>query len=136
MKNYRLDEESLLDYAKLVSVIRLEITQRVGQLDSVKEDKVDEADEMKTGSPLLHNGMNSKGSKADFNPAYNPSHPSRKRKSLRQIDSHTRLKIVKLVASNTRTCGEVARLFDVKVQAVYGLLKDLKKSRRLFLKKR
>jgi len=46
------------------------------------------------------------------------------------------MKIVKLVASNTRACGEVARLFNVKVQAVYDLLKDLKKSQRLFLRKR
>ena len=136
MSNYRLDEESLLDYAKLVSAIRLEITQSVGKLDSVKEEKVDEADEKETGSNHLHQWVIAKASRADFSPAYNPSHPSRKRKSLRQVDADTRLKIVKLVASNTRTCGEVARLFDVKVQAVYGLLKDLKKSQKLFLKKK
>ena len=54
MSNYRLDEESLLDYAKLVSAIRLEITQSVGKLDSAKEEKVDEADEKETGSNHLH----------------------------------------------------------------------------------
>ena len=54
MSNYRLDEESLLDYAKLVSAIRLEITQSVGKLDSVKKEKVDEADEKETGSNHLH----------------------------------------------------------------------------------
>lgn len=46
------------------------------------------------------------------------------------------MKLVKLVASNSRTSGEVARLFDVKVQAVYDLVKDLKKNKGLFLKKR
>lgn len=46
------------------------------------------------------------------------------------------MKLVKLVASNSRTSSEVARLFDVKVQAVYDLVKDLKKNKGLFLKKR
>ena len=136
MSNYRLDEESLLDYAKCVSAIRLKITQRVEQLDEVKGEKVDEIGEKETVRNLSHLRADSTACRADFNPAYNPSHPCRKRKSLRQVDSDTRLKIVKLVASNTRTCGEVARLFNVKVQAVYDLLKDLKKSRRLFVKKR
>ena len=136
MSNYRLDKESLLDYAKCVSAIRLKITQRVELLDEAQGEKVDEIGEKETLRNLSHLWANAKACKADFNPAYNPSHPCRKRKSLRQVDSDTRLKIVKLVASHTWTCDEVARLFNVKVQAVYDLLKDLKKSQRLFLKKR
>jgi len=46
------------------------------------------------------------------------------------------LKIVKLVATKSRTIGEVARLYNIKVQAVYDLLKDLKKKKRFFLRKR
>jgi len=44
----------LLDYAKLASAIRLEITQRVGQLVEVKEEKVDEGEENETESPYLN----------------------------------------------------------------------------------
>ena len=91
---------------------------------------------MKNESAYLNQSAIAEASKEDFAPAYNPSHPRRKRKSLRLIDSETRLKIVKLVASNSRTCGEVARLFNIKVQAVYDLLKDLRKKKRCFLKKR
>ena len=136
MSNYRLDEESLLNYAKCVSAIRREITQWVEELNDENGAKVDEVSEKETVENQKQYRVNLKVCIADFQSAYNPCHPSRKRKSLRQVDSDTRLKIVKLVASNTRTCGEVARLFNVKVQAVYDLLKDLKKSRRLFVKKR
>ena len=136
MSHYRLNSESLLDYAKLVSAIRLEITQRVGQLAKAEEQKVNEAEENETNRDCPNQWSIAGASKEDFTPAYNPSHPRRKRKSLRLIDSETRLKIVKLVASNSKDCGEVARLFNVKVQAVYDLLKDLKKKKRSFLKKR
>ena len=37
MSHYQLDQESLQDYAKLASAIRLEITQRVGQLAKAEE---------------------------------------------------------------------------------------------------
>ena len=116
--------------------MRLEITQRVGQLAEVKEEKVDEVEENETESPRLNQWAIAGASKEDFTTAYNPSHPRQKRKSLRLIDSETRLEIVKLVATNSRTHGEVARLYNVKVQAVYDLLKDLKKKKRFFLTKR
>ena len=136
MSHYQLDQDSLLDYAKLASAIRLEITQRVEQLAKAEEQKVNEAEENENESACLNQSAITEASKEHFAPAYNPSHPRRKRKSLRLIDSETRLKIVKLVASNSKDCGEVARLFNVKVQAVYDLLKDLKKKKRSFLKKR
>ena len=54
MSNYRLDEESLLDYAKCVSAIRLMISMRVEQLDIVKGEKVDEVGEKETLRNLSH----------------------------------------------------------------------------------
>ena len=45
MSNYRLDEESLLNYAKCVSVIRCEITQRVEALDDANGEKVEKDSE-------------------------------------------------------------------------------------------
>lgn len=40
------------------------------------------------------------------------------------------------MASGTRTSGEIATLFNVKVQVVYELVKDLKKKKILFINKR
>jgi len=54
MSNYRLDEESLLNYAKCVSAIRREITQRVKELDDANEEKVDEVSEKETVRNLKH----------------------------------------------------------------------------------
>ena len=80
--------------------------------------------------------MNGKARRKDFILVWNPCHPSRKRRSLRQLDVDTRLRLVKLVASGTRTSGEIATLFNVKVQVVYELVKDLKKKKILFINKR
>ena len=54
MSNYRLDKESLLDYAKCVSAIRIKITQRVERLDEAHGEKVDEIDEKETIRNLSH----------------------------------------------------------------------------------
>ena len=66
MSNYRLDKESLLDYAKCVSAIRLKITQRVEQLDDSKGEKVEEVGENETVGNLSHLRVNSKACRADF----------------------------------------------------------------------
>ena len=72
----------------------------------------------------------------DLHIASNPSHPCRKRKTLRQLDSATRLKVVRLAASKLYTCEEIASRFNIKVQAVYDLSKDVKKRKVYFIKKK
>ena len=66
----------------------------------------------------------------------NPSHPNRKRRSLRQLNSKERLHIVKLAASKSRTSVEIAELYNVKVQVVYDLVRDSKKRQSYFIKKK
>ena len=43
--------------------------------------------------------------------------------------------IAKLAASRTRTSGEIASLYNIKVQVVYDLMKDAKK-KAYFVKKK
>ena len=57
----------------------------------------------------------------------NPSSPHRKRRTLRQLGTGERVKIVKMLASKKRTGEEVADLFNVKVQVVRDLNKDYKR---------
>ena len=66
----------------------------------------------------------------------NPSHPNRKRRSLRQLNSKERLQIAKLAASKSRTSIEIAELYNVKVQVVYDLVKDSKKKQAYFIMKK
>ena len=47
-----------------------------------------------------------------------------------------RLKVVKLLASRTRTGQEVADLFSLKLQAVRDLAKDVKRKQTYFIQKR
>ena len=54
MSNYRLDEESLFNYAKCASAIRLKITQRVEQLNDAKGEKNEEVGEKGTVRNLWH----------------------------------------------------------------------------------
>jgi hypothetical protein len=86
----------------------------------------------------LHHSQRSKSpiEELNFGHAANPSHPSRKRKTLRQLDSAARLQVVKLASSKTKTCNEIALIFNIKVQAVYDLSKDLKKKQVYFVKKK
>ena len=136
MSHYQLDEESLKDYAKLVSAIRLEINQRVSAHLREKEEEIGEANEESQDREQVRQPSDLKPRREDFSEVFNPCHPSRRRKSLRQLDAETRLRLVKLVASKSRTCGEIATLFNVKVKAVYELVKDLKKKKVLFINKR
>jgi len=46
------------------------------------------------------------------------------------------LHITKLAASRTRTSGEIAGIYNVKVQVVYDLMKDAKKKKAYFVKKK
>ena len=66
----------------------------------------------------------------------NPASLNRKRRTLRQLDVTERLKIVKLLASRSRTYQEVADTFNVKVQLVRDLNKDLKAKQVRFINKR
>ena len=65
----------MLDSAKLASAIRLEITQRVGQLAKAEEQKVNGAGENENESACMNRSAIAEASKEDFAPAYNPSHP-------------------------------------------------------------
>ena len=67
---------------------------------------------------------------------YNPSNPHRKHHSMKQFSSWERLNITKLAASRTRTSGEIASLYNIKVQVVYDLMKDAKKKKTYFVKKK
>ena len=67
---------------------------------------------------------------------FNPSHPNRKRRSLRSLDSNERLLLVKLVASKRKTSVEIADLMNVKVQVIYDLMKDLRNKQSCFIKKK
>ena len=69
-------------------------------------------------------------------PPSNPSSPNRKRRSLRQLTVAERLRVVKLVATNTRTGQEVADLFNLKLHAIRDLTKDLKGKKTYFIDKR
>ena len=120
---HRLNEERLYDYAKMASNIRKEISQKVSRLSG--QDRVHIPKEAKQVMPESFSRLD-----------YNPSHPNRKRRSLRQLDSTERLHIAKLVASKSRTCVEIAELFNVKVQVVYDLVKDSKKKQVYFIKKK
>ena len=66
---------------------------------------------------------------ADFNDHKNPAHPQVKKRTLRQLDAATRIKIVTLAAQKTLTQQEVAERFGVKVQLVRDLMKDLSRKR-------
>ena len=55
---------------------------------------------------------------------------------MRQLNSKERLAIVKLVVSKSRTCVEIAQLYNVKLQVVYDLVRDSKKKQVYFLKKK
>ena len=46
------------------------------------------------------------------------------------------MKVVKLLASRTRTGQEVADLFSLKLQAVRDLAKDVKRKQTYFIQKR
>ena len=120
---HRLNEEQLFDYAKMASKIRKEISEKASQLS--EQDRVHIPKDDKQFLPESF-------SRLDFN----PSHPKRKRRVLKQLSSKERLHIVKLAASNSRTCIEIAELFNVKVQVVYDLVKDSKKKQRYFIKKK
>ena len=55
---------------------------------------------------------------------------------MRKLNSKERLAIVKLVASKSRTCVEIAQLYNVKLQVVYDLVRDTKKKQVYFVKKK
>ena len=55
---------------------------------------------------------------------------------MRDLSVDVRLRIVKLVISNKRSHEEVADMFNIKVQAVRDLMKNLKKGKSYFVKKR
>ena len=120
---HRLNEEQLFDYAKMASSIRKEISQKVSELS--EQDRVHIP---KEDNQILPESF----SRLDFN----PSHPTRKRRSLRQLNSKERLHIAKLAASKSRTSIEIAELYNVKVQVVYDLVKDSKKKQGYFIKKK
>ena len=67
---------------------------------------------------------------------YNPVHPNRKRRSMRQLNSNERLLLVKLASFKTRTSVEIADLMNVKVQVIYDLMKDLRRKQNYFVKKK
>ena len=136
MSNYRLNDETLLKYAKMASTIRLRISQKVSQLNEEQKDpEVEDNIELNYIKKQKHLQEYPKD-EVDLHIARNPSHPCRKRKSLRQLDSTTRLKVVKLAASKLYTCEEIASRFNIKVQAVYHLLKDSKKRKAYFINKK
>ena len=66
---------------------------------------------------------------ADFNDHKNPAHPQAKKRTLRQLDVATRIKIVTLAARRTLTQQEVAERFGVKVQLVRDLMKDISRKK-------
>ena len=63
----------------------------------------------------------------DIGRDFNPSHSTRKRRTLRQLDVKTRLKVAALAASRTRTYKEIGIIYNIKVQVVKDLMKDAKK---------
>ena len=60
----------------------------------------------------------------------------RKRLNLSQIGAATRLRIVKLAASKTRTHQEIADMFNVRASAVSRLSSDLNRSNSAIVKRR
>ena len=66
----------------------------------------------------------------------NPASPYRRRRTIRQLDVDERMRVVKMLSSRTRTGQEVADLFNLKLQAVRDLAKDMKGKQTYFVKKR
>ena len=125
--NYRLDEQQLLEYAKLASNLRCQIdanAHALNQADAViEESKEDESDDI-----LRCKLKNVKSTDdIDIGRDFNPSHSTRKRRTLRQLDVKTRLKVAALAASRTRTYKEIGIIYNIKVQVVKDLMKDAKK---------
>ena len=120
---HSLKEDQLFEFGKMASRIRKEISEKVSQLS--EQDRVHVLKDDKQFLPENFSGLD-----------FNPSHPKRKRRSLRQLSSKERLHIAKLAASKSRTCIEISQLFNVKVQVVYDLVKDSKKKQSYFIKKK
>ena len=89
----------------------------------IEESKEDESDN------ILRSKLKSVKSTDDIDVGrdFNPAHPNRKRRTLRQLDVKTRLKVAALAASRTRTYKDIGIIFNIKVQAVKNLMKDAKK---------
>ena len=120
---HSLNKEQLFDYAMMASKIREEISEKASKLSA--QDRVHTLKDDKQFMPESFDRMD-----------FNPSHPKRKRRVLKQLSSDERLHIAKHAASKWRTCIEIAELFNVKVQVVYDLVKDSKKKQRYFIKKK
>lgn len=120
---HRLNKELLFDYAKMASEIREEFSQKASRLS--EQERVHTTKAAKSVTPESFSLLD-----------FNPCNPNRKRLSLRQLNSKERLAIVKLVASKSRTCVEIAQLYNVKLQVVYDLVRDSKRKQVYFVKKK
>ena len=99
---HSLKEDQLFEFGKMASSIRKEISEKVSQLS--EQDRVHIPKDDKQFLPEDFSGLD-----------FSPSHFKRKRRSLKQLSSTERLRIAKLAASKSRTCIEIAELFNVKV---------------------
>ena len=134
--NHKLDEDELRSYAEMASNIRGNISQRVRAVDEDDKDDASELEIRHMHSEYKTTEEKSSETASNQTLNYNPVHPNRKRRSMRQLSSNERLLLVKLVASKSRTGVEIADLMNVKVQVIYDLMKDLKRKQGYFVKKK
>ena len=93
-----------------------------------EEDKESESENESDDAQHAKSTIEEEDLEANCNPAlqYNPSHPNRKRRTMRSLDCKERLLLVKMVTSKKRTSVEIADLMNVKVQVIYDLTKSLR----------
>lgn len=129
MDKHRLDQVQLRGYARSASKIRSEFSSKAGQHGvNAAASNVNADSESNAAFPLSQDYRNTYLSMSYDNTLYpaNPASPNRKRRTLRQLNVSERVKIVKMLASKKRTGQEVADVFNVKLQVVRDLNKDLK----------
>ena len=113
--NYRLSEDQLLEYAKTATCIRSQIKRRASTREEEQQDS-DAKPVAELGRHVaLPRDLRISTEELNFGREANPVHPTRKRRSLHQLNSASRMQIVKLAASKSRTCKEIADMYNIKV---------------------
>ena len=125
-----------MNYAKVASRIRTQITQRAAEIVDSDDNHESSDDEDQLRSRQEQGDHEYPLHLIDPNINANPAHPRRRTRSLRSLSSATRLEIVSKAASLKYCSEDLAIMYGVKVHAVNALKHDAMRKPKRFLKKK
>ena len=130
---HKLDQEQLHGYARTATKIRSRLSERAAEMRSaspapnqasqllIQSESTERESSSHALPPIHHRRIPGQTKDPDQHAS-----PYRKRRTLRQLSVQTRIRVVKLAVSRSRTYQEIADMFDIKVQAVCDLVKNFK----------